>query len=95
MQRKCIIKDMCEGFWHGQEIWGEYKPGFLEQSAAEAYQRLVKVSQGLPKNVKFEQTQFNRMVELNQIMRGDHTVTMTLSPRRGYKVATFTFTKGV
>ena len=89
IERKVIIKNMMQEFWTG----GFHGVGLDDLPALEAYEFLKTISKDLPKNIKFKEDQFNRMVELNNLMKGCFSVSVRKEPRRGYQLMTFTFEK--
>jgi hypothetical protein len=92
MNIKFIVKNMSEQFYTG---FSDMVTGFNNLSDYDKYEKLKTLSKDLPKNIKQEDNQFNFMVELNMLIKSGHyTLAHSVSPRRGYKVHTFTFNKG-
>lgn len=90
MERKCIIKNMSDEFYAG---FGASIKGINNMTPAEVYETLKELARIIPKSISFKDEQFNRMVELNSLRKGPHSVELKIEPRRGYKLATFTFTQ--
>jgi hypothetical protein len=85
MDIKFIVKNMCDDF----------HVSFDSLPPLDQYRKLQELKRDLPKNIKQEDNQFNQMLELNMLIKsGMFTVVNYVSPRRGYKVHTFTF-KGI
>jgi len=59
-----------------------------------AYDRLNKLRHDLPHCIKLKigNGSFRDAVDLNSLMKREHTFTVKIEPRRGYKLATFTVT---
>lgn len=88
MDIKFIVKNMSEQFYSG---FGNII-GFDLLSSFDKYEKLKELSKDLPQNIKQENYQFNRMDELNMLIKSGHyTLSHSVSPRRGYNVHTFSF----
>jgi len=85
-----ILRDFDDSFFNG---FGSQIKGLLNMSDAEKFKHLNKLVQDGLVTVKIGTGQFNDRVELNSIMRGDVRFDFSLSPRRGYKLATFSISK--
>lgn len=86
-----IIRNLSQAFWEGN---GESIPSFLAQSPKEKWERLNSLRRDLDKCISVRIgncDSFRDKVELNSILKGPHSVECTIEPRRGYKLATFTF----
>lgn len=84
-----ILKDKSDAFYNGSEFCG---PGLLQQTPLEQFERLEKnAHDGLSTMRVGSCNSFRDRVELNQIRRNGKAPAFTLEPRRGYKLATFTF----
>lgn len=89
MEVKFIVKNMTDQFYSG---FGDFV-GFNNLSDFDKYGKLKTLSADLPKNIKQKECQFNKMLELNILIKsGLFNCKHSVSPRRGYKVHTFTFT---
>ena len=86
-----ILKNLSEEFYTGSK----YIDGLLLLDHAEKYEKLSNLMLDLPKNIqrKIEGGAFRDAVELNALVKGPHTIDFKLEKRRGYNLATFTFTK--
>lgn len=84
-----IIKNMTEAFYFGN---GKSIQGLLNQNDEGKLQQLLREAKGdLKHNItmKIGRGSFGEQVDLNRILRGQHTSAFKLEPRRGYKLATF------
>jgi len=88
MKATAILRNFSDTFWNGAEHFPI--PGFLTQSPKEQWARVQDLRRDGLATLKIETGQFRDQVELNQILRGEHTIACTVEPRRGYKLATFT-----
>jgi len=63
-------------------------------SPADQFARLNKLRHDLPHCIKLKigNGSFRDAVDLNSLMKREHTFTVKIEPRRGYKLATFTVT---
>jgi hypothetical protein len=88
---KCtvILKNFSDEFWNG----GVICQPFLQQSPQEQWERCKRLKADGMVTIQHGNGSFRDAVELNQIVRGSHSVTSKIESRRGYKLATFTFTK--
>lgn len=86
-----ILKNLSEEFYTGSKYIG----GLLTLDNSEKYEKLKNLMSDIPKNIqrKIENGAFRDAVELNSLMKGPHTIDFKLEKRRGYKLATFVFTK--
>ena len=89
MRATVILKDKSDIFWNGSEHFPE--PGFMTQAPADQWKRCVELCRQALATLKVGSGQFRDQVELNQLLRQPHTVTCTVEPRRGYKLAVFEF----
>ena len=83
-----IIKDVSEVFFDGN---GSSIIGLLNMTDADKFKYLQNHSLGFP--VKIGNGSFRERVYLNSMIKGSHTISFKIDPRRGYKLATFTFSK--
>ena len=81
-----IIKDVTDAFFVGM---GESIVGLLNMTDADKFTNLNKQLERFP--MKIGSGSFRDRVELNSMIKRPHTITFKLEPRRGYKLATFTF----
>ena len=83
-----ILRDLSDDFFNGR---GDHMPGLLSMSDAEKFSHLHHLSVRHPSiwPMKIGSGAFRDRVELNQILRGSPSVSFTLSPRKGYKIALF------
>lgn len=89
MKATAILRNLSDTFWNGSEHFPT--PGFLTQNPKEQWARVLQLCrERYSATLKIETGQFRDQVELNQILRGEHTIACTVEPRRGYKLATFT-----
>ena len=86
-----ILKNLSEEFYTGSK----YIEGLLTLDNAKKYEKLNNIMMDIPKNIqrKIESGAFRDAVELNSLVKGPHTIDFKLEKRRGYNLATFTFTK--
>lgn len=91
MDVKFTLKDMGDEFFRGWSAFGKEIKGFDDMTPAEKYDRLVNMSDALPKNCKRQEASFRDRVDLNSILKRDHRVMHNSSPRKGYVVHTFSF----
>ena len=82
-----IIKDVTDAFFEGV---GESIVGLNNMSDADKFTHLNKHAFGFP--MKIGNGSFRDRVDLNTMIKRPHTIAYKLEPRRGYKLATFTFT---
>jgi hypothetical protein len=83
---------MTSEFYEG---FGSSIIGFNTLNDFDKYNKLKTLSKDLPTNIKQKEEQFNRMVELNSLIKSEKfTCAHDVSKRRGYEVHTFTFNKG-
>lgn len=88
MKCTAILRDFSAVFYDG----GHGIPSFLAMEPRAQFERLVEMgNERAP--LKIGNGSFRDRVELNQIRRGNCLVTFKLEPRRGYKLATFEFSK--
>lgn len=91
LQVKFLVKNLTQQFYEG---FGESIPAFNKMAPFEKYQKLASLAFDLPDSVKRDKMAFNRMVDLNMMIKsGQFTCEHETSPRRGYAVHTFTFNK--
>ena len=86
-----ILRNLSQAFWEGN---GDSIPAFKSQPPADKWVRLNKLRVDLDKCVSIRIghcDSFRDKVDLNSILKGPHSVECTVEPRRGYKLATFTF----
>lgn len=83
-----IIKDVTDAFFEGM---GDSIIGLLNLTDADKFTHLNKQSERFP--MKVGSGSFRDRVELNSMIKGPHAITFKLEPRRGYKLATFIFSK--
>ena len=83
-----IIKDVTDAFFEGV---GESIIGLLNMTDADKFTHLNKQLERFP--MKIGNGSFRDKVDLNSMVKGSHNITFKLEPRRGYKLATFTFSK--
>ena len=83
-----IIKDVTDAFFEGM---GDSIIGLLNMTDADKFTHLNKQLERFP--MKIGNGSFRDKVDLNSMIKGSHTITFKLEPRRGYKLATFTFSK--
>jgi hypothetical protein len=83
-----IIKDVTDAFFEGM---GDSIAGLLNMTDSDKFTHLNKQQARFP--MKIGNGSFGDRVELNSMTKGPHTITFKLEPRRGYKLATFTFSK--
>jgi len=83
-----IIKDVTDAFFEGM---GDSIIGLLNMTDADKFTHLSKQSECF--TMKIGSGSFRDRVELNSMIKGPHAITFNLEPRRGYKLATFTFSK--
>lgn len=81
-----IIKDVTDAFFEGM---GDSIIGLLNMTDADKFTYLNKQLARFP--MKISSGSFRDRVELNSMIKKSHTITFKLEPRRGYKLATFTF----
>lgn len=91
MKATVILRNLSEIFWNGGGVFPT--PGFLTQEPKAQWARVQTLCRDGLATLKIETGQFRDQVELNQILRGAHTITCTVESRRGYKLATFTIEK--
>lgn len=82
-----IIKDVSEVFFNGM---GESIIGLMNMSDADKFTHLNKQQDRFP--MKIGNGSFRDRVDLNSMIKHTHTIAFKIEPRRGYKLATFTFT---
>lgn len=85
-----IMKDKTDAFYHG---FGDSITGLLNMSDADKFAYLNKNRHDLSITMKIGSGQFRDSVELNQLLRTSPKITFKLEARKGYKLATFEFTK--
>lgn len=73
------------------EGMGDSIIGLLNMTDADKFTHLNKQLERFP--MKVGNGSFRDRVELNSMIKGPHTITFKLEPRRGYKLATFAFSK--
>ena len=83
-----IIRDVTDAFFEGV---GNSIIGLLNMTDADKFTHLNKQLERFP--MKIGSGSFRDRVELNSMIKGPHAITFKLEPRRGYKLATFTFSK--
>jgi hypothetical protein len=88
MKITVILKDFTEQFFTG---FGEII-GFNTRTNAEKFEYCKKLHNERRASMKIGTGQFRDAVELNQMIRGKHSIAYKLEPRRGYKLATFEIT---
>jgi hypothetical protein len=91
MKVTVILKDFADAFYDGH---GDSIPSFLAMSEAEKFAKCKKLHGEKRSTMKIGSGAFRDAVELNSLTKSAHSIAFTLEPRRGYKLATFTFTKG-
>jgi hypothetical protein len=88
MKATAILRDFSDVFYNG----GHGIPSFLALSPMERFEKLVSMgNEQVP--VRCGNGSFRDRVEFNQLRRGPCSVTCKIEPRRGYKLATFEFSK--
>jgi hypothetical protein len=92
MRVTVIIKYVTDAFFDG--IPGSFK-GLNQMSAAEKFAHLSKNARDFGMTMKIGTGQFRDAVDLNALLRGPHTITYALLPRRGYRIAEFIVTAPV
>jgi hypothetical protein len=83
------IKGMTDLFFDGADHLPT--PGLLQQTDEEKFWCLNALARDNT-NVSMRvgaSNQVRDIVDLNQILRGNHRMTFSLAPRKGYKLATF------
>lgn len=94
MQATVILKDKSELFYHGDPERPDVFPAFLKQPPAAQFERCnALVRDGLATLKVGHAGSFRDKVELNQLLRGAHSIQSKVEPRRGYRLVTFTFSK--
>jgi hypothetical protein len=94
MQATAILKDFSSLFYDGDTERPDVFPGFLHQSPAEQWKKVQSLKADGRVSVRIGHANaFRDQVELNQLVRGPHSIACKVEPRRGYKLATFTFSK--
>lgn len=83
-----ILKNVTEAFYMGM---GESIKGLLNMTDVDKFTYLNKVRHDHVFGMKIGKGQFRDAVELNAMLRTNPAVSFSLEPRRGYKLATFTF----
>lgn len=85
-----VLKDLSDAFYqgHGSEI-----PGLLNMVDMEKFEYLNKHRHDLGIAMKIGSGQFRDQVELNRLLRTNPPVAFSLEPRRGYRLATFEFSR--
>lgn len=83
-----LIKNVTDAFFDGV---GDSIVGLLNMTDSDKFTHLNKQLERFP--MKIGSGSFRDRVELNSMIKGSHTITFKLEPRRGYKLATFTFSK--
>ena len=83
-----IIRDVTDAFFEGVS---DSIIGLLNMTDADKFRYLNKQLERFP--MKIGSGSFRDRVELNSMIKGPHTITFKLEPRKGYKLATFTFSK--
>ena len=85
-----ILKGVQAQFYSGL---GERITGLLNMSDSEKYTYLDRARHDFGFSMKVGSGQFRDRVELNQLLRETHSIIFKLEPRKGYKLATFEFTR--
>lgn len=86
-----ILRGLTETFYNGN---GGSIPGLLNLSDSEKFWKLRGQASGDLRHcvkMKVGTGQMRDAVELNAIVKRDHSIAFNIEPRRGYKLATFTF----
>jgi hypothetical protein len=86
-----IVKDLSDAFYNGSEFLGK---GYNSMTPDEQFAKLCELSRDL--NIKMKvgsDNSFRVRVDLNMMRREPHDIISKLEPRRGYKLATFTFSQ--
>lgn len=93
MKTTFTLSNLTPEFYTG---YGAHLLGLLNMTDTEKFTYLDK-SRTTFSNIKMKigSGQFRDQVDLNSLLKQPHSVTFKLEPRRGYKLATFTHTKGI
>jgi len=86
-----ILKNLSDTFYNGDEKFSCFGPGLLQQTNSDKFKRLTSSDAkdlGITCQIGHCNA-FRDKVELNQLMRGGHSIEFKLEPRRGYKLAIF------
>ena len=86
-----ILRNLSETFYNGN---GSSITGLLNLSDSDKFWKLRNQASGDLRDcvkMKVGTGQFRDSVDLNAIVKRDHAVSFKIEPRRGYKLATFTF----
>ncbi len=89
MESKFVVKNMGPEFYTGLLTF----KGLNNMKAKEKLETLENLACSCPKNVKKQDASFKFVVEAHGMMRDGCEISHSVSPRRGYEVHTFTFTK--
>ena len=92
MKATVILKDFTEQFYTGTE--GGSIVGLLNMDNAAKFELCRRLAGEKRATMKIGTGQFRDAVELNAMRRSPCTITFKLEPRKGYKLATFEFSKG-
>lgn len=90
MTATVILKNLSDAFWHGSEFVG---PGFFAQTPAQQWERCKRLAADGMASIRIGHGAFREQVEFNSAMREPHEITSRVEPRKGYKLATFTFSR--
>lgn len=71
----------------------EWLEDLAKLSAVELFEKLEKMSFDKRVPLQVGGGSFRDRLELNQLRRGPHDIKAKIEPRRGYKLATFSFSK--
>lgn len=101
MKATAILRDFSDSFWTGEirysngELSSFRGTGWNFLSDAERWAHCLAESTGnnprIP--VKIGNGSFRDRFDLNHLCRQPHSIQCVVSPRRGYKLATFTFSR--
>jgi hypothetical protein len=90
MKVTVILKDFTEAFYQGH---GESIVGLLNVNDAAKFEACLRLAGEKRITMKIGTGQFRDAVELNAMRRNPCTIEFKLEPRKGYKLATFEFSK--
>ena len=92
MKITVILKDFTEQFYTGTD--GGSIVGLLNMGDAAKFETCRLLAGDKRATMKIGTGQFRDAVELNAMRRGPCVISFKLEPRKGYKLATFEFSKG-
>lgn len=89
MKVTAILKNLTDAFYRGN---GGSIKGLLNMSDSEKFDHLTKHCRDLQVKIKIGAGTIQDAVELNNMLRSNHSISFRIDSRKGYKLATFDIT---